>query len=584
MTRRRRRSASGWSTALGRFVAAAVVVLSVAALPWMSGSDPARTVLRARTGNDDPTAEQLVAVRDELHLADGPVRHLVGWLGGLLRGDAGDSWVSRTPVMPQVSSALGVSATLMAGALVVTVVVAAVLATRTLLLGLRDEGRSSRVAVVTAVLAAVPKFALAAVLATVGGVWLRWFPSQGWSGPSSMVLPSLALGIPTGAVIGGLVEHALPATLHEPWVRTRRAFGLSDGGLARSALRRALSGVVPQLVPSVVALVGGAVAVEQIFNIPGLGRLALQAALSQDLPVLQLCVVALLLLGMASGWAVRCVRLLMLGPALRDGALPALAEPRLARPRLLTWLGLGSAIVLAGLVLAGLLRDPMTVDSTARLLAPGPQHPLGTDSLGRDLLARIGHGAWRTVAMALVVTGVSVLVGGGIGLLRGWGVGATEVMATLPAVLAGLLTVAVVGPSSGAATIALCLVAWVPYAAQTAALVEQERASGHVLAAVALGVPARRILRRHVLPAVVPAVLRNALLRLPTTVLVLASLGFLGLGQQPPAPEWGRLLSENQPYAELAPWVVLAPAAALVLLSVTTLVGIPAAGRARRAR
>lgn len=65
-----------------------------------------------------------------------------------------------------------------------------------------------------------------------------------------------------------------------------------------------------------------------------------------------------------------------------------------------------------------------------------------------------------------------------------------------------------------------------------------------------------------------PAVLRNALLRLPTTVLVLASLGFLGLGEQPPTPEWGRLLSENQPYAELAPWTVLAPAGALVLLAV----------------
>jgi peptide/nickel transport system permease protein len=72
------------------------------------------------------------------------------------------------------------------------------------------------------------------------------------------------------------------------------------------------------------------------------------------------------------------------------------------------------------------------------------------------------------------------------------------------------------------------------------------------------------LMRRSLLPAVLPGVLRNALLRLPTTVLVLA----LGLGEQPPAQEWGRLLSENQPYLELAPWTVLGPAGALVLLSV----------------
>jgi ABC-type dipeptide/oligopeptide/nickel transport system permease subunit len=80
-------------------------------------------------------------------------------------------------------------------------------------------------------------------------------------------------------------------------------------------------------------------------------------------------------------------------------------------------------------------------------------------------------------------------------------------------------------------------------------------------------------MRRHLLPAVVPPLLRNALLRLPTTVLVLASLGFLGLGEQPPTPEWGRLLSENQPYAELAPWTVFGPAAALVVLSVLAVTG-----------
>jgi ABC-type dipeptide/oligopeptide/nickel transport system permease subunit len=128
----------------------------------------------------------------------------------------------------------------------------------------------------------------------------------------------------------------------------------------------------------------------------------------------------------------------------------------------------------------------------------------------------------------------------------------------------------------------VCAVGWSPYAAQTAALSEQERASGHIAAALSLGAGRLHLLRRHLLPALTGPLLRNALLRLPTTVLVLASLGFLGLGEQPPTPEWGRLLSENQPYAELAPWTVLAPACALILLSVLAVTATTPQGGRRR--
>jgi ABC-type dipeptide/oligopeptide/nickel transport system permease subunit len=237
------------------------------------------------------------------------------------------------------------------------------------------------------------------------------------------------------------------------------------------------------------------------------------------------------------------------------------------------------ATTLLALVLLGLLRDPLHVDTTARLLPPSATYPLGTDALGRDLLARLGHGALRTGGLALAVTAVSVVTGLLLGMAGRVTAGPTEVMSTLPAVLVGLLTTAVTGPSVWGAAAAVCLVGWTPYAAQTAALSEQERASGHVLASISCGAGPTHLLRRHLLPAVLPAVLRNALLRLPTTVLVLASLGFLGLGEQPPTPEWGRLLAENQPYLELAPWAVLGPASALVLLSVLAMSGTASAGR-----
>jgi ABC-type dipeptide/oligopeptide/nickel transport system permease component/ABC-type antimicrobial peptide transport system permease subunit len=559
--------------AAGRALAGAALLAAVATLPWLSGNDPARTVLRARSADTDATPAQLAAVRAQLGLDEGPWAHLAHWLGGLPRGDAGVSWVSGAPVMPQVGTALSVSLTAMLGALAVTVLVAGLVCARTLFLGSRRRLRQDRAGTTAAVLASLPKFLLASVLATVCGVWWGWLPSSGWEGPQSMVLPSLALGIPSGAMLGGMLDQALPAAFHEPWARTAYAVGLPPGRIGRDALRRTLPGILPQLLPTVVALVGGAVAVEKIFNIPGLGRLALDAAVAQDLPLLQTATLVLVLLGVAAGALIRALRHALLGRPLRDGVLPALHRPSLTVPRSLRWITAVCAFALLALVTAGLLRDPLQVDTAARLLPPSLDHPLGTDALGRDLLARLGHGALRTAGVALVVTAVSAVTGLLLGMAPRASAGPTEVASTLPAVLAGLLIVGVTGPSVWGAASAVCAVGWSPYAAQTAALLEQERASGHIAASVALGAGRLHLLRRHLLPAVVPALVRNALLRLPTTVLVLASLGFLGLGEQPPTPEWGRLLAENQPYAELAPWTVLGPAAALMVLSVLAVTG-----------
>src|SRR5687767_14180913 len=179
-----------WAPGAGRVVAGTTLLTAVTLLPWLSGTDPALTVLRARSADQDPTPAQLAAVREQLGLDEGQLTHLGHWLGGLPRGEAGTSWVSGEPVLPQVASAFAVSTTLMLGALAVTLVVAALLSARTLRLGSRQEPPPARPGTGAAFLAALPKFLLAALLATVFGVWLGWFPSSGWAGPASMVLPA----------------------------------------------------------------------------------------------------------------------------------------------------------------------------------------------------------------------------------------------------------------------------------------------------------------------------------------------------------------------------------------------------------
>ena len=128
---------------------------------------------------------------------------------------------------------------------------------------------------------------------------------------------------------------------------------------------------------------------------------------------------------------------------------------------------------------------------------------------------------------------------------------------------------------------AVAVVAWSPLAAHTSSLLRQERATTHLTATRALGAGRWYLLRHELLPAVLPPVARHALLRLPGIALSLAALGFLGLGAQPPSPEWGLLLAENQPYAERAPWAVLFPAAVLALLGA---LAVTAAGGVRLPR
>lgn len=565
-------------TVLWRAALAALLLCGIGLLPWLSRTDPALTVLKARSAEREPTAEALGVVRDQLGLDAGPVTLLGQWLGGLARGDAGESWISGAPVLPSVVQALGISLLLMAGAMAVALVTAGAVCARPLWLGSRRRFRRPRAGGAAAMLAALPEFLTASVLATVVGVQLGWLPALGWYGPRWMVLPALSLGLPAGALLGRLLADALPGAFGEPWALAAAARGLTGRRIARQALRRCFPGLLPNLGLFVVGLTGGSVAVEQIFDIPGLGRLTLQAATAQDLPVLQAGTLALVLLAAVAGGLARGVAQLMLGPVLRDGALQSSHRPAPPAHRAQP---LGYGLLLLGVVVSGLIRDPLGLDTAARLQSPSWAHPFGTDALGRDVLARVGHGALTTLALALAVTAVALLAGVLLGLVpRVSGAGVDTVNA-VPPVLAGLLVAGIAGSGPYTPALAVAAVAWAPLAAHASALLEQERATTHLVATRALGAGPLYVLRYELLPAVVPPVARHALLRLPGVALALAALGFLGLGAQPPSPEWGLLLSENLPYAERAPWAVLAPAAVLALLGA---LAVSAAGGVRGRR
>ncbi|MGW1781091.1 ABC transporter permease subunit [Streptomyces sp. NPDC002143] len=576
---RSRGAAQQVSALLWRAGLAALLVCGIGLLPWLSHTDPALTVLKARSADRDATPEVLAAVRVQLGLDGGPLHLLGQWLAGLPRGDAGRSWISGADVLPGVLDALGVSLLLMTVALAVAVVTAAGVCARTLYLGSlrRLDGRPAGGSG-SAVLAALPEFLTASVLATVVGVQWGWLPALGWYGPQWTVLPALALGLPAGAVLGRLLDDQLPAAFAEPWAQAAAARGLPGRSIARKALRRCVPGLLPNLGLFVVGLTGGSVAVEQIFDIPGLGRTTLQAAIAQDLPVLQAGALVLVVLAALATGLARLGARWLIGPALRDGALHTLHGPP---PTVRRIPPIAYSLLLSVVIGLGLPRDPLALDTAARLRPPSATHPFGTDALGRDVLARVAHGAFDTLLLALAISAIALTAGVLLGLLPRLSGPLVDTVNAVPPVLAALLVAAVWGSGPTTPVLAVAVVAWAPLAAHTSALLRQERATVHLTATRALGAGPWYLLRSELLPAVLPPVARHALLRLPGVALALASLGFLGLGAQPPSPEWGLLLAENQPYAERAPWAVLAPATVLALLGA---LAVTAAGAWRRPR
>lgn len=565
---------------LSRVLSGFALLALAGALPWLSRRDPAVSVLRARYAELEPTPAALASIREELGLDGGPVLISLRWWGGVLRGDFGTSWVSGAPIRDGVWHALGVSATLTGFATVVALTVAAALVVAPSLRILRDRPQKGSGPIGVA-LTALPEFLLASALLVVVAVQLRWLPPYGWSGMATAILPALSLGIPAGGLLGRLMSDAVSGVAEERWVHVWRLAGARPAVILGGVLRRAAAAVIDQLGLVFIGLLGGAVAVEQVFAIPGLGRYLLGAANSQDLPALQAGILLMALAAVLVGVLAGVGRRLLRGGPLAPGALPPPPEAR-RDGRAARWtagLTLGAMVLIVG---AGLPRDPYSI-AFPRLAPPSAALPFGADSSGRDLLARVAHGTLGTLAPSFLIVLAAILIGVILALLGELSRGPAEIANATPPILAGVIIAALFGPSVGGAALAVLWVTWPPLTTHAAALIDEALAAPYVRWLPLAGASRWEIWTRHVIPSTLPPLLRHGMLRLPGVALSLAALGFLGLGAQPPNPEWGLLLSEGIDYVERAPWTTLAPGAALVLTSVFA-VAVAGMDRPRRKR
>jgi peptide/nickel transport system permease protein len=253
---------------------------------------------------------------------------------------------------------------------------------------------------------------------------------------------------------------------------------------------------------------------------------------------------------------------------------PGTARRLLTDPGAVTGLLLVVLLVVAATVGPALTpHDPTAVSLGRAAQSPGPAHPLGTDEVGRDLLTRLLFGARLSLLTGVAAVAVALALGLPIGLIAGSAgrlgdlalTGVMDLMLAFPTLVLAILMVTVLGPGAESAMLAVGLSSVPIFARLARAATLTVRETDYVTAARAAGAPPARLLLRHVLPNTLSPIVVQSTLRIATAILTAAGLGFLGLGAQPPAAEWGLMLNQGRAYLRTAPHIVLVPSAAIML-------------------
>jgi len=219
-------------------------------------------------------------------------------------------------------------------------------------------------------------------------------------------------------------------------------------------------------------------------------------------------------------------------------------------------------------------QDPYESNMRNVLQTPSAEHLLGTDKLGRDTLSRIIAGTQVSLFMTICLVMLLAIVGIVVGIVSGYFGGKIEMvlmrladmMLSFPGVVLAIAIAGILGGSIANTIIALLIVGWAKYARLVRSLVIKLRNNDFIIAAQVNGTKTINILRRHILPNVLPMIVITGAMDIGTMMMEIAGLSFLGFGAQPPTPEWGLMLNEGRQYIQTAPWLMIYPGAAIFIV------------------
>src|SRR3989338_5274665 len=517
------------------FLAVSVVIFSI--LHFIPG-DPIDNLLKI---GSSPEARAEMEVRYGL---DKPlaVQYSI-WLGNVVQGDLGTAIVARRPVADLIAQALPHSLRLGGLALLFSTVVGVLLGVVAALN--RDRWPDRAIMGGVLVGSTMPSFWLGLILILVFSVSLGWFPVSGARGWQSLVLPVLTIGLGGTALVARITRVSMIEAAGRGFVTLLHAKGLSPLRIQLCHLLcPARSGDAADQVPVPTRLSGGA-------GLPfdaGDGGDARHAFgryhAGPDGPA-------------GAGGAV------MIAPLL------ALTRPQGGIAGL--WLIL---VIVAALFAAVLTPYAYDIQNLPNAYQPASaQHWLGTDEFGRDLLTRLMYGARTSLSVSATAISISVLCGMVLGAAAAWFGGWLDRIVTMtvdltwsfPEILIALILVAIIGPGTTGVMIAIAVAYLAQFTRLTRAQIMTLKGETFIEAARSLGAGDAHILFRHLLPNALAPGLGSAMLATGDAIILEATLGFFGLGAQPPVPSWGGMMSAGSALVFKAPWVIIFPGLAVAI-------------------
>src|SRR3984885_12005731 len=532
-----------------------VASLVVFAVMQILPGDAAETML-----GPTATPEAVAALSHKLGLdLPAPIRY-ARWIGGALHGDLGLSYAYHSPIAPLIASSLAVSAPLALMAMALAAIIG--LAAGVYAADRRRRAGDAVVMGLSQVGIAVPNFWLAILLVLVFAVTLRLVPAggfPGWHDPAraiaALILPAIALGVVQAAIVTRVTRSAVIEALNEDFMRTARAKGVSRrAALWRHALPNALTPILTIMGLQFANLIAGAIVVENVFVLPGLGRLMLQSISNRDTLVVENGVMLL--------------AVIVIGVTLFARFRP--------RGGLSLWLG---AVLVATLIVAALLSlvwtpyPPTAIDIPHKLAPPSAAHWFGTDNLGRDVASQILAGSRVSILVGVIAVGIGLAFGIVLGLIAAFSKGLVEdglmklsdFVFAFPALLLAIMLTSTFGPGVVNAIIAIGVYNVPIIAKLTRATANGVLSREYALAARAAGRGPIAIAIDHVLPNIAPALIVQATIQFAIAILAEAALSYLGLGAQPPETSWGKMLADAQNVLYNAPRLALYPGIAIAL-------------------